>query len=433
MSSPSVVRDVLRRSFWFLPALALAAGLGLGFLMPFLDSETGVDLGLFPIEELSNARSVLETVATVTVSVAGIIFSVTVVALTLASQQLSPRVLRTFQANRLAQGTLAVFVGTFAYALIVLTRLGATGEVPQLSMALAIGAAVAAFGLFVAFIHDIVESLQASTLIRRIAADGQSSVALDHPRGIGGEPDNPAAAERRVAELVKASTPHPGRAPRAGFVVSVDGEALIEAAREHDGIVVQRTPLGDFAVTGALLVEVWAPEGAERLAEAAVETFALSGERTIVQDIAFPVRQLADIALRGLSPSLNDPTTAENAMDSLADTLVRFAARPVPSNVRLDEDGAPRYVALTADLDDLVRLGFDQVRVKCAEYPVVAVQLLRLLAEIARAAREAGVACEEVGRQARLLREGASGALPAQADEDAVAEAYGRPHAGRRQ
>ena len=138
--------DALRRSFWFLPAAAMAAGLVTGFGLVELDYALGLDPGVFTFVDLQSARAVLQTIATVTVSVAGLAFSVTVVALQLASQQLSPRVLRTFQGDRLAQGVLAAFVGTFVYSLIVLAKLTERG-VPALSVTIAIVLAVAAFAL----------------------------------------------------------------------------------------------------------------------------------------------------------------------------------------------------------------------------------------------------------------------------------------------
>jgi uncharacterized membrane protein len=143
---------------------------------------------------------------------------------------------------------------------------------------------------------------------------------------------------------------------------------------------------------------VWCESDARALSDEVERAFEIADERSVVQDPAFPIRQLADVALRGLSPSLNDPTSAENAMGSLADLLVRFARRGQPAPVRVDDSGAPRFVALVSTLDDLVRLRFEQVRVKAATYPVVAVELIRLLSEVERSANEMGTACAEARR-----------------------------------
>jgi len=153
--SGSTLRDVLRRSFGFLPAVGILAGLVLGFVLPVVDRALRIDFGIFSFTERDSARSLLETIASVTVSVAGVGFSVTIVAFTLASQQLSPRVLRTFQSDRLSQALLGAFLGTFAFCLVVLATLDAGGEaLPDLSLAVAVLGAIASFALFVAFIQN---------------------------------------------------------------------------------------------------------------------------------------------------------------------------------------------------------------------------------------------------------------------------------------
>lgn len=421
----TALRDALRRSFGFLPAVGIVAGLVLGFVLPVVDRALRIDFGIFSFTERDSARSLLETIASVTVSVAGVGFSVTIVAFTLASQQLSPRVLRTFQSDRLSQGLLGAFLGTFAFCLVVLATLDTGGEaLPDLSLAVAVLGAVASFGLFVAFIQNAVTSLQASTLIRRMAADGQASIERRFPAGIGADPDDPQEALDRARERMSAGEGLAVRAGRAGFLTELKGEELLGALRAADALVEQCLPLGDFVLTGGLLARVWPPSGRcadhEDLVARVGGAFTLADERTVVYDVAFPVRQLADVALRGLSPSLNDPTTAENAMGSLADILVRFAAQPAAPVVRTDAQGAPRLVAAPPALDDLVRLGFEQVRVKAATYPVVSARLLVLLGEVERAAGEHGLPCAEVVRQARLLREGAAGNVPTRTDVEAV-------------
>lgn len=420
------LQEALQRSFWFLPGIGMVLGLALGFALPVIDEGLSMDFGLFSFDDASSARSLLETIATVMISVAAVGFSVSMVAFTLASQQLGPRVLRTFQRDRLSQSLLAVFLGTFAYCLIVLSTLDLGGQ-RNLSLAVAILAALGAFAVFVSFIHHAVISLQPSTLIRRMAADGQAAIARRYPAQIGGDPQAPPDAERRARERMAAGGPIEIRARRAGFLTELYGEGLMKPLERAGGLVVQRARLGDFVVTGGLMGELWLGRDADRdrvIAEV-TRSFRLNDERTVVHDVAFPVRQLADVALRGLSPSLNDPTTAENAMNSLTDTLVRFAAQPPAPAPRVDAHEEPRVLALAPDLDDLVRLGFEQVRVKAATYPVVSARLLVLLGEIERAAGEHDVPCGEVARQTRLLREGAEGNVPTQADVEAVATAPG--------
>ncbi len=398
--------DEARRSFWLLPAVGLTLGIALGLGVPAIDDATTVNVPVLAFRQ-SQAHVVLQTLATVSVSVAGIAFSVTVVAFQLASQQLSPRVLRTFQADRLSQTLLALLLGLFVYCLLVLGRMPADGlsPAPQLSLTTGIAAAVATFGLFAAFIHNVVISLQAATLIRRIAADGHRAIERAYPSHIGHSPPDLDAARHTVDARKANEESVLVRAPRAGFLQLVKEDDLLEVTAKHDALVEQRMSLGDFAVTGSVLAEVWARDQHEEVEREVSSVFELGDERTVVQDVAFPIRQLADVALRALSPSLNDPTTAENAMDSLADTLVLFARSERPPLVRCDQDGRARFIALAPTLDDLVRLGFEQVGRASIAYPVMARRLLTLLAHIAWAADEQGVHCEEAHREADLIRD----------------------------
>lgn len=245
----------------------------------------------------------------------------TLVALTLAAQQLSPRVLRTFRSDRVAQLTLAGFLATFAYSLVVLPRLGeASGHrVPELSVGLAIVFALAAFGGFVAFIGDIVKALQASTVIRRIAVEAHQAISGRHPRDIGAAPDDEGDAQQRVRERMDTDPKCELRSDRARYLTHVDAD-LIEVASRVDVLVAQRVQVGDFLLTGQLYAEVWGQTTNDAELDGIRAAFRLGDERTLASDVRFPVRQLADIALRALSPGVNDPTTAENAMGSLTDT-----------------------------------------------------------------------------------------------------------------
>jgi len=431
----SRLADRVRTAFWAIPAVAMALGVAAGILLPQIDEAlkqtTFSVLGFGGNAE--GARGMLSTIAGATVSVAGLAFSVTVVALTLASSQLSPRVLRTFRERRLYQVTLAVFLGTFVYALLVLRTVRADPVfVPEVSIGLAIVLAVAAFGLFVAFIGDLVVSVQASTVIRRIASDSHGAIGERFPDGVGEEPGEGAGVSAwERARQRSASAAARVYAPRAGFVVRVDGMRILTSACRADALVRQRAGVGDFVLTGGVLAEVHAADATRReeLAGELADAFGLAEERTVEQDIAFSVRQLADVALKGLSPSINDPTTAENAMGSLADMLVRIVRAPQPSSLRLDTTGEPRLVTLVPDVDDLVHLGFDQVRRNALDDATVAVRLLELLAEIESATHAEGHSCEETARQAAYIRSGARSASQ-KGDAERVCQSYERLFGG---
>ena len=402
-----------------MPGVGIAVGVLLGYFLVEIDYDHELAPGVFNFVDLQSARAVLQTIATVTVSVIGLSFSVILVALQLASQQLSPRVLRTFQGDRLAQAVLAVFIGTFMYCLIVLAKLREEG-VPALSVSVGVLSAIVAFVLFVAFIHHIVVYLKPSTLIREIGVDGRHAIKQRWPQA--GEPPQRLEDARRAVDAHRRHEGVAVRAPMAGFVSVVNAEPLLGLASERDLLILQEARIGDYVLTGAVLARV---HGDRLAAEAAVkqiqDEFVLSQERSLVGDVGFPVRQLADIALRGLSPSLNDPTTAENAIDMLADLLLRFAAEDRVEPLRsADGSDEVRFVASVPDLDDLVRLGFEQIRVAAAAHPIVAQHVIARLDEIARSAVEHGWDAGEIRRQQELMRAAPAGEVPNDEDAEAV-------------
>ncbi len=420
-----------RETFWVIPALAIGLAVAAGLFVPVIDRAVTLPDAITISGKEDTARAVLTAIVTVGVSVAGVSFSVIAVALVLASQQLSPRVLRSFQRQPLNQAVLAALLGTATYALFVLGYVSEeqSQPVPELAVTLAMVLAAGGMVLFVLFLHHAVRSLNASAVIRRIAAEGHASIASPYPDGVGAEAD---ADVRSLAEATAdtwqaASSGTAVRAPRAGYVASVDGDAIVRWAGASDAFVVQCRGVGAFAVTGSVLAIVHVRDDRVIDAGPVADAFVLNEERVVDGDIAFPVRQLADVALKGLSPGINDPTTAENAMDSVTDTLVRFAQRPAVNALRLDGEGAPRLRAIAPTLDDLVRLGFDQVRRDAAKRPSFAVRLVELLADL-RASAPAAQACEEIDRQAELIADQAAALADEQSDQRMVCEAYARLH-----
>ncbi len=405
--------DALRATFGMPAALAMALGLVAGLAMPQLDRWLDLHVPLLGFATLEAARGMLETIATVTVAVAGLSFSVTIVAFTLSSNQLSPRVLGSFRRDLISQLTLASFLGTFIYCLAVLARLGAVGgdRVPSLSISVAAVLAFASFALFAAFIGHITNMLQPSSIIASILAEA-SAENRNYPAEIGEEPRLPARASA-VAASVEAEPGTPVKSDSEGFLTSVRGGRIVDLSEQTGGLVSQVARIGDYVLPGGLLAKVWAPsaEAAADLADRVAGEFELRHQRTVSQDPRFPIRQFADVALRGLSPGVNDPTTAQNAMEAMTARLLGLASTPPPSPVRVDREGRPRFVARSPTFDDLIRVGFDQVRVFAMSDPTFLVRLLELLASLRQAAEREGAAAAEIGRQRAVIIETASAKL----------------------
>jgi uncharacterized membrane protein len=408
------VFDEVRASFGFPSGLAMLLGIVFGLGLPALDDALGIELPVLAFDSQSTARSLLETIATATTAVAGLSFSVTVVALTLASQQLSPRVLRSFRSDRLSQITLALFLGTFVYSLALLVRLGVSGEdaePPNLSMTVAVLLAFAAFSTFAGFIAHIINLLQPSTVISSVHDDAVKASSERFPSGTG-EPDDEGHAAGLAAGAIDQNSLRAVEARSAGYLTVVDTGPLIKAATDADAVLLQSVFVGSYVLPGETIAEIAAPVGTDpdseqidRFEESVHGCFVLGDQRTLVQDIAFPVRQLADIALKGLSPGINDPTTSENAIDAMGSFLIEFVNSERPSAVRVDDEGNPRLVAKAPDLDDLLRLGFEQVRISAETHPLILERMLVLLDLIEKAAARAAVDSPETGRQRRLIEE----------------------------
>lgn len=417
--------DALRTSFGFLPGVAMLIGLLVGIGLPELDSALGIDIPALSFDGQDSARSVLATIATATVSVAGLSFSVTVVAFTLASSQLSPRVLRSFRGDRLSQVTLAILLGTFIYCVVVLVRLGVneqSAEPPNLSMTVAVLAGFVAFALFAAFVGHIVFMLQPSSVIAAIHRDADSTLAAPYPAGAG-EPGGDEEVAQALRDLEAAlGPPEAVECHDHGYLTFVDVSGLIDAAKDEAALVAQVTPVGSWVLPGTTVAEIRMPDGADAAKLEAVvrDGFRLAKQRTMIQDIAFPVRQLADIALKGLSPGVNDPTTAQNAMEELATLLVEFARSDRPHPTRVDGDGVPRFVANPAELADLVRLGFGEVRLYAGDQPELSLRLLELLERLRSVAVEEGEPTGEIDRQRELIVAGAGHQGPTEEDVEAI-------------
>ena len=398
----AALADLVRATFGFPAAIAMGLGLLVGLGLPEVDDWLDIRVPLFVFSTQDAARSMLETIATATVAVAGISISVTIVAFTLSANQLSPRVLRSFRRDLTSQLTLAAFLGTFIYCIAVLVRLGSLGpdRVPNLSIAIAVVLALCAFALFATFIGHIANMLQPSSVIASIASDARSDFRRPYPSGVGSEPGEERRARAEVERFMESRPRSAVLSEEDGFLITVGGEELIALAAECDALVSQQARIGDYVLPGQLLAYVWATssDDAGEIEQAVASRFELGRQRTLPQDPGFTVRQLADVALKGLSPGINDPTTACNAMEAMTVGLIHFARAQRPAAVRVDGDGVPRLVTLAVDLEELVRLGFTQVAVFAKSDPTVLARLGELLEAISAAAARQGEPDRDFGR-----------------------------------
>lgn len=379
----------LRSSLWPLPVLAIAVAIGLGIGLPALDQVLEEPGGEHPLTFVfgggpSAARDVLAAIAGSLISVTGLTFSFTVVALQLSSSQHSPRLLQTFVTDRVVQATLAVLVGTFVYALTVL-RTVRTEEsagpafVPRVSVTAAFVLTVISVVALVLFLGHLARSLRVETMLRDVSEEAQRTFA----RELQDRDD-----DVQPGYLLPSGQPAVASAPGSGFVTAVEGHRLADAAEAAGAIVLLAHRIGDSVVAGTPLAHVWPSRAGEEPDVAAIEQalgehVRLGFERTPDHDIAYSLRKTVDIAVRALSPGTNDPTTAVHALSHVSALLGELAARPPHTTAFHDSEGVLRLVVPQWDLAALVRLGLEEPVQFADGQPVILRRLARLLRELA--------------------------------------------------
>jgi len=380
--------SALRGSFWFVPSLIVAASVALAAALIEVDSTGGGPWQahwprLFGAGA-AGARGMLSTIAGSMMTVVGVTFSMTLVTLALASSQYTSRILRNFMRNRVTQVVLGIFAGIFAYCLIVLRTIRGGDEgafVPSLAVSLGVVLAIGGIGVLIVFIHHIASSIQASSIIASVADETMEAVDRLFPGIVGQGPvdDDEDQAPLSLPERSWQAVPVKGN----GYIQSVDNAALLRLARDHKTIVRMERGIGGFVVHGATLASIALEDPPEEDTVAALQAaYTMSRHRTLQQDCAFGIRQIVDMALRALSPSTNDTTTAAMCVDYLAAILARLATRNIPSSHR-HEEGELRVITVGPTFASLVAESFDQIRDSAKSNVAIMLRMLGALQTIA--------------------------------------------------
>ncbi|MBU4046788.1 MAG: DUF2254 domain-containing protein [Gammaproteobacteria bacterium] len=357
----------LRSGFWFMPSVFVVASIAFAIALIEVDS-AGSDRWLARWPRLfgagvEGARGMMSTIAGSMMSVVGVTFSMILVVLTLASSQYTSRILRNFMRNRITQVVLGIFAGIFTYCLIVLRAIRGGDEgtfIPNLAVFFGFVLALGGVGTLMFFIHHIASSIQASSIIASAAQETIASIDRLFPEKLG----------QRPGEDDEAQTPPPlsGRkwwavpARESGYTQSVNNAALLRLARDKKTIVRIEHGIGEFVVQNTMIASLALedPPDQETIADLQA-TFSISLHRTVEQDPAFGIRQIVDVALKALSPGINDTTTAVMCVDYLTTILARIAPRQIPASHHY-EDGELRVIAKDLSFESLLGESFDQIR-----------------------------------------------------------------------
>jgi uncharacterized membrane protein len=358
------------------------------------------------------------------VTIASLTFSITTVALQQASSQFGPRLLHNFMRDRGNKIVLGTFISSFTFCLLVLRSVNGTDSdrfVPHLSVTVGLASGLAGVGVLIYFIHHAAASLQAEYVIARVSAELDTAMDRLFPERLGDA--NETADE---AELPDDFPSGAGLVPAAGndYVQAIDLPALVRLAAAH-GLVLKldRRP-GQFVIRGGALARAWPAARVNReVIEAVRRAFYLGPRRTLFQDAEFAVDQLVEVAVRALSPGINDPFTAMACVDRIGAALCELAGRRLPSPYRRDDKGRVRVVVEGDTAEGIVGAAFHQVRQASRGNAAVTLRLLETIATAAPAVRTPALR-DALLEQAAIIYHGSQEALPAEVDRAVAAERY---------
>ena len=381
--------SAVRSSYWFVPGVMALLGILLGALMIWVDASLGTSwiegLGWYQQVRSDGAREVLSTIAGSMVTVAGVVFSITIVALSYASSQYGPRVLTNFMSDRGNTVTLGTFIATFLYSLMVLRTIrgGEEDFVPQYSVIVGLLLAVCSIGVLIYFIHHVLQSIHINHVVEKIGRQLVEDVRVRFPRLIGEATSQSLTALPDLTGKFGVTT-----SDATGYIQALDGDKLLELAREADVLIRLRYRPGDFVMEGRGLADMapldsWSDERDHELRAC----FTVGAKRTPEHDLMFLVSELVEISARALSPGVNDPMTAVTCLDWLGAGGTEFAIREMPGAVRSDKEGTPRLITSPDDFGYFVDRSFGRLRQYAAADTIAAMHLLRVVGEVAAACR----------------------------------------------
>ena len=376
---------------WPIPLAAVVVTVALGILLPRIDVIVDADLPAGVHSAIFNggadtARSVLSSIAGSLITATSLTFSLTVIALQLASSQASPRVLRLFARDSQVHWTLAAFLGTFAFSVTVLRSVRSSTEeisefVPRIAVTLAFVLTLVSVLMLVFFLAHLAAHLRVETMLKEIHAETDRTIDLVDARN--------AAATAYPHELSAPVSKRAVPAASSGFITGHDYDALVALAVNHGIVIEERKRVGEDVVEGTSLAFWWPADGAsagqddEKVEKAVRGAYSIGYERTAAEDIGYGVEQVVDIGLRGLSPGINDPTTAAHALGHLVAITARQVRITRLPAVLAGPDGRPCVRTVVQERADDIDAALSAMRHYGADHPSVVRRFVQAVVELA--------------------------------------------------
>jgi uncharacterized membrane protein len=423
---PAAVVGLYRRvtsSLWFTPALYVLGGVVLVSLIvefgPHLPESA---LQLFPLSDSVTVKGALQLLASSTLTVATVTFSILMVVLTMTASNFSPRALSGFMRDRVDQNTLGMFLGAFAFGvggILLLRPEPASYDQRFLGLLLLITSIVAYLVLYalVYFIHHTATAVQITNLVLRLYGEADNALArfLNYAESEKGQSKVPAALPTEPPGAVDAQA--------AGYIQVLDRDRVFRLAVTHDLVVRVPRHTGDFATRGIALCEVWpSTKLTPELADEFRSAYAVGAQRTSERDPLLGMELLAEIAVRALSPGINDPNTAVNCLDFIGDLLVRMAVHELPRPEMHDDEGRLRVVFATPDFRDFLERSLLGIAGAGAGHARVVLTLLRVLRDVASVTQDRA-RCSTIETAARAIADRALQELAFERQREQIHEA----------
>jgi uncharacterized membrane protein len=382
--------ESLRTSFWFIPSIMVCVATGLAKLLLIFDhygyQAPAKFLQYFYETTPESARALLTTIANSMITVTSIAFSITVVALTLASSQFGPRLIRNFMMDKGTQVVLGVFVSTYLYCLLIIQATKSFDKqvfVPGMSVYVAVILAFVSVAVLIFFIHHVARSIQADNVIDNVYCELRESIDRLFP-------DIEESDEDSNMHSLQYQQNYPSRfeikTPVSGYVQALDLDHIVSMGQKFDMVVEVKFKPGDFIIKNSVLLVVYCHSNQLPLVEDKLLQVIIQGSnRTPVQDPEFAVHQLVEIAVRALSPGINDPYSAITCVDKLSAILCELCTRPFPNSRRFDDSGAIRVTINGIKFSGLAEAAFNQIRQYGKGSVAVTIRLLESLDNLVQA------------------------------------------------
>ncbi|PQO27000.1 DUF2254 domain-containing protein [Blastopirellula marina] len=427
--------DRARASLWFVPILCTLGGILSAVVMLAFDYSWNDKWKLpFWLETTTDgAQTILSTISGGMITVVGVVLSMTMVTLSITSSQFGSRVLRSRIRDRTTQWTIGAFLGTAVYSLVVLKMVRKIGEedflIPHFSVMVAILFTITSLVILLYFIHHITMIAQAPEIVASLAHDLTRSIETIFPEKIGDPPPSDLPPSQKITDAQREALKNgvPIRSASEGYIQTIEGDELLALAVELDVMIELPKRPGDFLARQdkIALVAGNGKQDEKKLTEAINDAFYLGNSRSPRQDVNCSVHELAQMAVRALSPGINDPYTAVNCIDRLSAALCQLARRRMPDANRFDSQGNLRLVVDRQSFSSVMHAAFDQIRCYASSSTAVSQRLMEGYLRIAENVSDADQATD-VLHQARLTLEGVTEAKHHPADVLILHEQYGR-------